>query len=82
MSQIVRISSPSSEALPKPAAIVAQPNLAERVARLREAMAHAEPSVLQGDWGNFGNDWGQGGGFGKQAAKHDLVADTLFGPKE
>lgn len=63
MSQFVRIPLSSVEGAQPPTAAVAQPDLAERVARLREAMAHAEPSVLQADWGNFGKDWGQGGGF-------------------
>lgn len=35
----------------------------ERVERLRAAFAGTRPEILVADWANFGNEWGQGGGF-------------------
>jgi hypothetical protein len=37
--------------------------LDERINRLRAVLAQTSPSMTKSDWGNFGNDWGQGGGF-------------------
>lgn len=35
----------------------------ERVQRLRTAFAGIGASKIGADWANFGNEWGQGGGF-------------------
>lgn len=35
----------------------------ERVERLRAALKAESPSLLHAEWGNFANEWGQGGGF-------------------
>lgn len=35
----------------------------ERVQRLRAALAATRPEIIVADWANFGNEWGQGGGF-------------------
>lgn len=38
-------------------------SIGERVERLRAALQEEAPSLLRADWGNFHNEWGQGGGF-------------------
>ncbi len=39
--------------------------LDERINRLRAVLAESNLSMTKSDWGNFGNDWGQRGGFEK-----------------
>jgi len=48
------------------AASDALPSLEERVLRLRSVLADSGERTSPSDWGNFGNDWGQGGGFDKK----------------
>lgn len=37
--------------------------LDQRINRLRDVLKQPSSSLTKSDWGNFGNDWGQGGGF-------------------